>query len=47
VEDLTEEIRFGTGKVFRFDTDFEVHSQNGVITIGSVVIDTAEGEYDE
>jgi hypothetical protein len=47
VEDLTEEIRSGAGKVCQFNTEFEVHSQNGVITIGNVVIDTAEGEYDE
>jgi hypothetical protein len=46
VEDLTEEIRPGTGQVCQFNTDFEVYSENGVITIGSVVIDTAE-EYEE
>jgi len=47
VEDLTEEIRFGTGKVCQFNYEFEVYSQDGVITIGNIVIDTAEGEYDE
>jgi hypothetical protein len=47
VEDLTEEIQFGVGKVCQFNYEFEVYSQNGVITIGSVVIDTAEGGYDE
>jgi hypothetical protein len=50
VEDLTEEIQFGVGKVCQFNYEFEVYSRNGVITIGSVVIDTSgmfEDGYDE
>ena len=46
VEDLTEEVRVGTGKICHFNSDFPVGSQNGLITIGDLVIDTAE-EYDE
>ena len=44
VEDLTESV--GTGKIYRFDSDFSVGSRNGLITIGHLVIDTAE-EYEE
>jgi len=50
VEDLTEEIQFEVGKVCQFNYEFEVYSQDGVITIGSVVIDTSgmfEDGYDE